>query len=87
MAEGEGFELEAFSRRERSGSLLPKSWSASEGPRASMAEGEGFEPPVPFRVQWFSRPLSTLNVFSNLDRVYCIQIAYWRGWWLSTAVL
>src|SRR3954447_3770780 len=21
-----------------------------------MAEGEGFEPPVPFRVQWFSRP-------------------------------
>src|SRR5262245_28271304 len=22
----------------------------------SLAEGEGFEPPVPFRVQWFSRP-------------------------------
>jgi hypothetical protein len=21
-----------------------------------LAEGEGFEPPVPFRVQWFSRP-------------------------------
>src|SRR5436190_4704323 len=21
-----------------------------------VAEGEGFEPPVPFRVQWFSRP-------------------------------
>ena len=24
--------------------------------RRRMAEGEGFEPPVPFRVQWFSRP-------------------------------
>src|SRR5262245_18659803 len=23
---------------------------------ASLAEGEGFEPPEPFRVQWFSRP-------------------------------
>ena len=22
----------------------------------NLAEGEGFEPPVPFRVQWFSRP-------------------------------
>src|SRR3954466_13200504 len=25
-------------------------------PRCLLAEGEGFEPPVPFRVQWFSRP-------------------------------
>jgi hypothetical protein len=24
--------------------------------REIVAEGEGFEPPVPFRVQWFSRP-------------------------------
>ena len=22
----------------------------------NLAEGEGFEPPEPFRVQWFSRP-------------------------------
>ena len=22
----------------------------------NLAEGEGFEPPVPFPVQWFSRP-------------------------------
>src|SRR5262249_34521339 len=26
------------------------------GNSQNLAEGEGFEPPVPFRVQWFSRP-------------------------------
>src|SRR5438093_5457523 len=33
--------------------------SVSEAWRATrrLAEGEGFEPPVPFRVQWFSRPV------------------------------
>ena len=30
--------------------------SATEGPEDYLAEGEGFEPPVPFRVQRFSRP-------------------------------
>ena len=29
---------------------------AREGAWRRLAEGEGFEPPVPFRVQWFSRP-------------------------------
>src|SRR6266700_3614194 len=29
---------------------------ALESGERRLAEGEGFEPPVPFRVQWFSRP-------------------------------
>src|SRR4029079_13509374 len=30
--------------------------TGSTARRGYLAEGEGFEPPVPFRVQWFSRP-------------------------------
>ncbi len=59
MAEGEGFELEALCGRERG---VAERESAAEilsrrrrTPKR-MAEGEGFEPPVPVRVQRFSRP-------------------------------
>jgi hypothetical protein len=53
MAEGQGFELEAFARRL---SRAPKSRAQSRDLLICMAEGEGFEPPVRFPVQWFSRP-------------------------------
>jgi hypothetical protein len=42
----------------------------------SVAEGEGFEPPVPFRVQWFSRPPPSTTRPSlrieNLARIHAI---------------
>ena len=37
----------------------PRAWIARLGGAwtiPNLAEGEGFEPPVPFPVQWFSRP-------------------------------
>src|SRR5579872_959484 len=61
MAEAEGFELEPFCGRERvtagderkpAGEIL----STAKDLLKTVAEGEGFEPPVPFRAQRFSRP-------------------------------
>ena len=42
----------------RKGTTKPSPAPAAESTifRIDLAEGEGFEPPVPFRVQWFSRP-------------------------------
>src|SRR5687768_9725036 len=58
----------SFSRQSRDAGAARVSYVATErawlanrrsllGPRERrLAEGEGFEPPVPFPVQWFSRP-------------------------------
>ncbi len=51
MAEGEGF-VPSAARAARCLTPAP----ASQPSVARLAEGEGFEPPEPFPVQWFSRP-------------------------------
>ena len=53
LAEGEGFELEAFCGR-----LSPQPKSRAErGTSSDVAEGEGFEPPLRFPVKGFSSSL------------------------------
>ena len=52
MAEGEEFELEALSAASEPRAEIPSQARDLIG----MAEGEGFAPPVPVKVQRFSRP-------------------------------
>ena len=47
------FKATAGNHHEHSPKYAPVNYRSAG---VDLAEGEGFEPPVPFRVQWFSRP-------------------------------
>src|SRR5688572_8417426 len=60
--------------------MLQPAWTKLGEAERSLAEGEGFEPPIPFRVQRFSRPPpSTTRPSLRRDFADCIGSRGWAG--------
>jgi hypothetical protein len=48
----------------------------SGNPQAAMAEGEGFEPPVRFPVQWFSSSQAGSEAFGKFSTLFAFATGY-----------